>query len=241
MAAIITSGLYNKETGKHETFNPKFEPDSTTLPDSTSTTPNRPVADEEDWGNVTATISIEHASPADQDTANDALNYIKKKAADLIACEDQIEETENQLKILKEQQRKLRLEELPQIMFEQAMTSIGVLVGNHNVIVQIEPLVNASLPKDPDRRAKALQWLVDNQLGGNIKRNLEVELPKGNEVMEHLVIDALSELGLEASIDATVHHSTYSSLCRKLVESEKIIPKDVLGIYVANIARVIKE
>ena len=95
--------------------------------------------------------------------------------------------------------------------------------------------------RSPDRRAKALQWLVDNQLGGNIKRNLEVELPKGNEVMEHLVIDALSELGLEASIDATVHHSTYSSLCRKLVESEKIIPKDVLGIYVANIARVIKE
>lgn len=223
MAAIITSGLYNKETGKHETFNPKFEPAS-------ATPPINPRIDD-DWG---------AASPADQDTSNDALNYIKKKAADLIKVEDQIEEAETQLKILKEQQRKLRLEELPQMFFEQSMTSIGIQVNNHNVIVQIEPLVNASLPKEPDRRQTALQWLVDNQLGGNIKRQVEVELPKGNEVMEHLVVDALHNLGLEASIDATVHHSTYSSLCRKLVASGKIIPKDVLGIFVANIARVVR-
>ena len=174
--------------------------------------------------------------------AQDKLAYIRSKAKALVDAEANIADLEAQLDRAKAVQRKLRIEELPQIFFEAEIKSIGV--GNMTVV--IEPLVTASLSKDPDTRKKALDWCVDNKLGGNIKRQLMVDMPKGNAIMETKAVDALKLLGLKAEIDATIHHATYTAMCKRLVEGGttadgKPIPKEILGIYVSNIARVLED
>jgi hypothetical protein len=163
------------------------------------------------------------------------INYVHEKANRLVAVETEISDLEKQIEALKEERSNLRMRLLPEAMFELQLTNIGI----GNVQVELEPIIQASLPVDPEKRQAAMNWIVDNRLGGNIKRILQAPLPKGDEVLAQQAIDSLRSIGLKAIADETIHHMTYLSMCRKLVQSgTPNVPLDVLNIYTATIARV---
>jgi hypothetical protein len=111
--------------------------------------------------------------------------------------------------------------------------SIGV--GNHKVVT--EPWIKATLPVDPTKRKAAINFLIDNGHGGVVNYALEVDFPKGDAVLEQRILDAITAVDakLRPHVTPSIHHSTYSAICRKLIQtSGKPVPKEILGIYVAT-------
>ncbi len=180
---------------------------------------------------------LESAAAAEAPPAPPAdLEQVKAKAARLVAIEQELDDLAETEKRLKKEREAIRIHELPEMMFSLEMTLIGV----GNKVVEIEPMIQATLPKESTALQAACNWLVDNKEGGVIKRQLNLDLPKGDAVMEAKVVTALNAVdpGLAPRVIPTVHYQTYLALCRRLVQSGKDVPKDVLGIFVGHIARV---
>jgi hypothetical protein len=170
------------------------------------------------------------------------LDYVKTKAARLVAIEDKLEEMAEEIERLEEEQKQIREFQLPEAIFELGLDPPIVGVGNR--IVEIEPLILASLPKEdnPQAREKALNYVIDLGLGGNIKRALELDLPKGDAIMERKVVDALNAISkaLKPHIKTTIHHMTYTAMVKGLVRAGTLFDKDKLNAMVGSIARVKK-
>lgn len=179
-------------------------------------------------------ISILEADAAARPKAD--LGALRAKAARLCAIESELAELAETEKRLKKEREDLRIHQLPELMFEMDMTLIGV----GDKVVELEDMIQASFPKEPERIEAAVNWLVDNREGGVIKRALALELPKGDAVIERKVLDAIVGVSpaLRPEVRPTVHFQTYLALCRRLVRSGATIPLDVLGVFVGHIVRV---
>jgi len=182
---------------------------------------------------------VELMEQAANDTGAADLRDVKRLAARLVAIESDIAESEAHIAALKKEREEVRVHTLPGIMFELGIDS--VTIDNHHC--KLEPLVQASLPKEPEQRQKAVDWLVEHGHGGIIKRELKVDLPKGDEMTEEAVKDAVREAapGLVVATNYNIHHSSYSALARQLVREGATVPTDLLGVFVGSIVRVDKD
>lgn len=179
---------------------------------------------------------IELMAQAAKDTPAAELKDVKRLAARLVKIEDEIQQCEDYISKAKKEREEIRVKILPEVMFELGIDS--VTIDNHHC--KLEPLVQASLPKDPDLRLEAINWLVANGHGGIIKRELKVDLPKGDGYTEFAVKEAVQEAapGLDVLTSYNVHHSSYSALIRQLVRDGAPIPTDILGVFIGQIVRV---
>ena len=146
---------------------------------------------------------------ASQSETKNGLDAIKKTAKDLVALENRIADIEAELILLKKDREEIRIRTLPQLMLELGIDSVRA--DNHTV--EIEPLTTASLPKERAQREAVIDWLVANGHGGIVKRELKVDLPKGDDVTADVVRDAVQEAAPELPVDVsyTVHHSSYTA------------------------------
>lgn len=162
------------------------------------------------------------------------LANVKAYAAELVSIEDELNELKARTQTLTTRRTLVRSAELPRMMQELELTVIGV--GNH--VVELTTQIEASLPKDPDKRLKALKWLHDNGHGGALKSILEMELPSDNDALVEQATDMLESLSLHPTLRHSIHHQTYLALCREIVRSGKPAPMDDLGIFIGKIAKV---
>jgi len=168
------------------------------------------------------------------------LDAIREKANELVAVEQKMSDLTAQLKELSKQREYLRIRLIPDMMASNEIFSIGV----GNKVVEVEPIVEASVPKDADKLDAAISFLTSIGEGGNVRRHLDVELPQNNAVIEDRVVKALTRISrrLKPRVVATIHPQTYKAIARRLVANGTAIPekdgKNILGIFVGRIARV---
>ena len=183
--------------------------------------------------------AIELMAQAAAEAPKANLQEVKRLAARLVVIEDEIKQCEDYIAKAKKEREEIRIRTLPGVMFELGIDSVSI--DNHQCT--LEPLVQATLPKDPIQRQEAVEWLVDNGHGGIIKRQLTVELPKGDAATEDMVRDAVRDAapGLVVSTAYNVHHSSYTALAKQLVRDGVSVPADLLGVYIGSIVRVDKD
>lgn len=164
------------------------------------------------------------------------LEAVKRYAKQLVRLETEISDAEAELARLKQDREELRRVTLPQLMLELGVDS---LTADNRTIV-LEPLVSASLPKEYPDRKRAIDWLVDNNHGGVIKRELKVDLPKGDAATEGIVVDAIQSAAPNLLVDVgyNIHHATYTALAKQLVRDGAPFPADVLNVFVGSIVKV---
>jgi hypothetical protein len=178
-----------------------------------------------------ADILLKASQDAPQD--QDALDQVREMGARLVKVELDLEQAKADVVRFTTLREELRRRKMPDLMFEHKVQVLGV--DNH--ILTREPLVEATLPKEAGARTTAINWLVDNKHGGVVKRMLTVELPKGDEITEHKVLEALAEFNVEPVVEYDVHHSTYKGLIKRLVQKGDKLPLDTLGVYIGSIVR----
>lgn len=239
--STITTGLYDADTGRYERSG---EPAAPTPPEVDAFAPNHQEREPQVDPSVFEEVAPESQTdpgPTDVRTPID-LKYVQDKARRLVAIEDRLEEIAAEEKVLKEEQKQIRIFQLPEAIFELDIKPPIIGVGNR--LVEIVPLIAAKLPpkEDPDRREKAINAVIDMGLGGNVKYALEMDFPKSDAILGHKIVDAINAIDstLKPHIDTTIHHGTYTAMISKLIAAGIPIDRDLLGVWVGNIARVKK-
>jgi hypothetical protein len=156
------------------------------------------------------------------------IDNVRENAQRLLAVDSSIAELKAALKTAEAESLHLRITVLPRMMQELQLTVLGV--GNR--LVKIAPKVYASLPKDPEKREKAVDWLHKSGYGGIVKRALVVSPMPDDLAINEEVTEELKGHGLSPTMDYNIHHSTYSATAREIVTGGKAYPEDVMGIHV---------
>ena len=173
---------------------------------------------------------------ADADTLNDVDADGGKKLSGLVRRynekQQQIEETENYLKGLKEEKQRIAFEQIPMLMDEMGIERIDV----DGAIVKLKSFVSASIPAD--RKQEAFNWLREHGHEGIIKNEIVVSFGKGEDNVAGDVMYQLEEKGFHPEQKTHIHSMTLKGLIREQVKRGNNIDLDLFGAFVGRTAEV---
>ena len=173
---------------------------------------------------------------ADADTLNDVDADGGKKLSGLVRRynekQQQIEETENYLKGLKEEKQRIAFEQIPMLMDEMGIDRIDV----DGAIVKLKSFVSASIPAD--RKQEAFNWLREHGHEGIIKNEIVVSFGKGEDNVAGDVMYQLEEKGFHPEQKTHIHSMTLKGFIREQVEKGNNIDLDLFGAFVGRTAEV---
>lgn len=156
----------------------------------------------------------------------------KKLAKELVDIMDRIGLIKEEQAQLELRRNHIRFVELPSVMNELEIESLGV--DNHVITMTVN--IQASLPKDPEKRTATLDWLNAHGHGGSIKQEIAADLPKGDDATAQLALEKLQEIGVPARLETSVHYQTYLAIAREIVRSGEVAPLDMMGIFIGQMA-----
>lgn len=168
------------------------------------------------------------------------LNQLANLERQINAAVELIKEIETYESALKA--KKIELHEMSNKTIPDAMAAAGVqsFKTNAGVKVDIKEFVSGSLPKDDERRARALTWLNENGASELIKGTIVAEFPKGadNAQARNQAAEALSEIGVEFSELETIHPATLQAYARERLRLGEDVPFEILGLYAGRSAKI---
>lgn len=150
----------------------------------------------------------------------------------LRGVEQQIEDAENHLKLLKQDKHRMSVETIPQLMDEMGVERLDV----DGVTVERKMIVSASIPAD--RKDEAFAWLRENGCDDIIKNDVTCSFGKGQDNSAKSVISILEEAGFEPSTKTHVHPSTLKAFVKERVTDGKPIDLDMFGAFISNAAQI---
>ena len=157
--------------------------------------------------------------------------------ADLVrlqtALEDAIETGEKMLAEKKRELRRVSEELLPAAMREHGLSEIRTDDGAR---VTVRQVVRASIPVA--RRAEAFRWLEANGFADLIKHKITASLGRGDDDLARQALLELANLGIEASDEPSVHHSTLSAFVREQTEQGVSVPDELLGVFRGEVTKI---
>jgi hypothetical protein len=168
-----------------------------------------------------------------EQSAPNTLESLHKFLEEAVALEEMVEQQEADLKASKAALNALKTQRVPDLMAEMMMDEI---VWN-GWKVKISDFVSGSLPSDPERRAKAIQWLEENEAGGLIKTEVKVEFGKSQHNEALSVAAELERDGFAPKVDSGVHASTLQAFARERIKNGEAIDTELLGLYTGKIAK----
>jgi hypothetical protein len=142
--------------------------------------------------------------------SDDALKSINILAKQQMEIEDEIASLEAKLK-----EKKEALKQVSEILIPGAMIEAGCEMYrlSNGYGLEIKPFVSASLPKDPEKRERAFQWLDET----------------GNNDMQH---------GFVPSKDQTIHPQTLKAFIKEQLEIGVGVPMDLFNAYLGRKAKI---
>lgn len=162
------------------------------------------------------------------------LAEIKAVASKLVGLQAIKDGLEEQLKNISNELHTIKHDTLPSMMASAGLASIKLDDG---ATIKVDDFCSGSLPKDPEKRQKALDWLVENDGEGIIKANVTLSFGKAELNNAKAVADRLKEDGYEPELVESVHPQTYAAFGRELIREGKTVP-DFLGLFVGRVAKV---
>jgi len=166
----------------------------------------------------------------------DALKRMREGIKELITMTEYIEQLEADLKAAVSARHVLRTVKLPDIMAECQSTAF-----NHaGYDVEVSDFVSGSLPKDEAKRAKALQWLKDNDGADNIKTILTVAFNTKQHNQAMAVADDLRKDGWPLTIGEGVNVQTLQAFARERIRNGEKVDAETLGLFVGKLVKIKK-
>jgi hypothetical protein len=163
----------------------------------------------------------------------DALAQLREAIQELVSLEETIEQMEEDLKAAKKQREALRTGRIPELMAE--IQSDHFTHAGYEI--KLQDFVSGSLPKEPDRRQKAIQWLEANGADGLIKTDLQLQFGRSQHNEALSVADELRQEGYEPRVESGVHAQTLQAFARERIKNGEPIDTETLGLYTGKVAK----
>ncbi len=162
---------------------------------------------------------------------NTDLNALATHVTKILELDDQIEHQENILKEYKTQRDKISSETIPALLAEQGLQSLKLADGT---VLEVNKKYSCTLPKDPQKKAAAYQWLRDQGLDDIIKNEVSVTFGRGEDDKANQLMDLAAGNGYEPNQREKVEPMTLKALYRERVEAGLDMPSDFFHLYVKD-------
>ena len=162
---------------------------------------------------------------------NTDLNALSVHVEKILDLNNNIEHQENILKELKNQKDKISSETIPAILAEQGLQSLKLADGT---VLEVNKKYSCTLPKDPQKKAAAYQWLRDQGLDDIIKNEVSVTFGRGEDDKANQLMDLAVGNGYEPTQKAKVEPMTLKALYRERVESGLDMPSDIFHLFMKD-------
>ena len=158
-----------------------------------------------------------------------SLSQLVKQVTQL---DKKIDDWEGQIKILKDQRKRITHDRIPGLMDEMGVEKIEV----EGASVSCKPVVHASIPVP--RKEEAFNWLRENGLDDIIKNDVVVTFGKGEDNIAGNLVGQLQEKGFDPRTKTHIHASTLKAFVKERVTAGKHIDLDMFGAFVQTAAEI---
>jgi len=158
-----------------------------------------------------------------------SLSQLVKQVTQL---DKKIDDWEGQIKILKDQRKRITHDRIPGLMDEMGVEKIEV----EGASVSCKPVVHASIPVP--RKEEAFNWLRENGLDDIIKNDVVVTFGKGEDNIAGNLVGQLQEKGFDPKTKTHIHASTLKAFVKERVTAGKHIDLDMFGAFVQTAAEI---
>lgn len=148
--------------------------------------------------------------------------------ANVAALEEALKHQKAALNILKTQQ-------LPDAMQAVGLTEFKSSSGAE---IKVTDFVAGSLPKEPDKRAIALDQLVKEGGTELIKNNVVVEFGRKQHNEAAALADTLNNQGYSAEMRSDVHPQTLMAFVREKLRNGEEVAYETLGCFVGRVVKI---
>lgn len=177
---------------------------------------------EEDFGSAKV--------PTKEELAN--LGTVLQEAVVLQTTIDGLEEV---LAQKKQDLHALTTRKLPDIMLAAGTLAFKTPEGAK---VEIKEFMSGSLPKEPDARTAALEFLAKNGAEPLIKNSFFIALGKGQKEELKALTKALKGVGVDYTRKEDVNAQSLYAWARERVRNGEPLPLETLGLYSGRVAKI---
>jgi hypothetical protein len=160
------------------------------------------------------------------------------KVVELRSIDRQLERIEVETKLLKEKKNELEIIILPALFAEEGVRGVELLDGG---MAKLSTSAAGSLPKEPDKRALAIEWLVANGYGEFIENKVTASYNKAERDKALALYDlARRDNSAKVTLDEGLNHMTLGKLCKDRVVGGEEVPLELLGVTVLPRVKITK-
>lgn len=163
------------------------------------------------------------------------IKNMRELAERAILLQTQIDQMEDAVKTLRNELNDIRHQRLPDLMSASQVSKFKLLDGTE---IKVEDFCSGSLPKEPDKRTKAIGWLVDNDGEGLIKTEVTTTFGRKEHNQAMSVADDLRKQGLDVDVSEGVHPATLQAYAKERMRNGEPIDTETLGLYIGRVAKI---
>jgi len=164
-----------------------------------------------------------------------SLSRVSELANQQVMLQQRVEELEQDLKIAKEDLRKVSEQDLPEALNESGLSEIRLQDGTK---ITVTDFVSAYISKE--RESEAFGWLEDHGYADIIKHEVTVRFNKDEDTKAHETVDALRARGLIPTDKKSVHASTLKAWAKEQTQKGVDIPEQLFGIFIGSKTKIVK-
>ena len=168
-------------------------------------------------------------------TDNAGLKTIAELAEKIQSQEQQIANTEEDLKKQKEELRNLQNEELPMLMQEIGIKKFELEDGSS---VNVKEIYAGSISQA--NKEKAFNWLRQNKFDDIIKNTVTTAFGKGEDNAAQNFMEIAEQSGYTPVQKTEVHPQTLKAFIKERVEGGDEFPMELFGAYIGYKAEIKK-
>ena len=157
------------------------------------------------------------------------LSSLSSLCKDLLEQQEMIANLEEQLKTIKEKERELSEDRIPNKMSELGYSKLTLKDGQK---IEIKPFYAAKIPSE--RVQEAFQWLRDNGHGDLIKNNITLTFGRSQDNEAKNLVDELRQKGHNVNQVEKVEPMTLKAFVKDEITQGRSVPSDLFGVYIAN-------
>ena len=159
----------------------------------------------------------------------EAAKGIAEECNKLIETQKEVANMEEQLKKLKETERNLSEQSIPNLMREAGIKELKLDDGT---AISVKPYYSASISKAKEK--EAFEWMRQNGFGDLIKNKVELQFGKAEDELANQLVEELISKGHNVSQKMKIEPMTLKAFIREQIEEGHEVPADLLGVYVGN-------
>lgn len=172
---------------------------------------------------------LESLSKSVSNVSDEGMSRVSALVKEQLSLEKMVEDTEAELKAVKERLRKVSEETLPSVLFEYGMRELKMADGT---VISVSPYYGASIPKD--RTDEAFVWLRENGFGDLVKNAITTSFGREEDEKANRLANQLADMGYAVSKKVWVEPMTLKAFVKEQIERGEELPQDLLGVFVGE-------